>query len=46
MVVTGFICSIVIDRMGGSIDLRSELGVGTTVEVRLRRAAPALARAS
>lgn len=35
------ICRTLVERMGGSIELRSELGAGTTVELRLRRAHPA-----
>ena len=33
------ICRSIVDRMGGSIDIASELGRGTTVSVTLRRAA-------
>jgi signal transduction histidine kinase len=33
------ICRSLLERMGGSIEVRTELGAGTTVEVRLQRAA-------
>lgn len=32
------ICRTLVERMGGSIEVHSELGAGTTVELRLRRA--------
>jgi two-component system NtrC family sensor kinase len=40
------ICRSIVERMGGSIELRSTLGEGTAVEVRLRRAESQLALAS